>query len=79
MEKSVQGARGGNVTLRCRPQGAPRPTIKWEGPSQGEILPNGDLELSFLSISQSGVYTCIASNDLGEARNTTTLAVMGEG
>ncbi|XP_012936437.1 contactin [Aplysia californica] len=78
VESSKQAAVGGNVTIACRPQAAPRATIRWQkgGVDVGRVLPNGDLELTFLTLADSGTYTCLASNDLGEADNSCELQVV---
>ncbi|CAL1546790.1 unnamed protein product, partial [Lymnaea stagnalis] len=71
---------GGNVTVACRPQAAPRADIAWlkNGVQVGRVLPSGALELTSLSQSDSGTYTCVATNDLGEARSSCLLTVQGK-
>nr|KAI8744128.1 contactin-3-like [Biomphalaria glabrata] len=77
IETSKSAAEGGNVTIACSPHAAPRATIKWlrNGAEVGHFLPNGALELSSLKKSDEGVYTCVASNELGEASSTCRLFV----
>ncbi|GFO07136.1 contactin, partial [Plakobranchus ocellatus] len=74
---SKQAAEGGEISIACRPQAAPRANIQWErsGAEVGRVLPNGDLYLTDLTVSDSGVYTCIATNKLGEARSSCNLTV----
>ncbi|KAK3924304.1 Roundabout-like protein 2 [Frankliniella fusca] len=63
------------VTLRCRAEGTPSPSVVWT--KDGELLAAGggnrltlpDGNLFFLSVeaSDAGVYRCIASNEAGQA------------
>ncbi|CAJ1060969.1 hemicentin-1 [Xyrichtys novacula] len=69
--------------LPCRATGSPRPTITWqkEGiniPTTGGIftvLPNGSLQISKTSVSDSGTYICVAQNPAGTALGKTKLRV----
>ncbi|XP_061594740.1 hemicentin-1 [Cololabis saira] len=71
------------VTLPCRATGSPRPSITWqkEGiniPTTGGgfmILPNGSLQISKASMSDSGTYICVAQNPAGTALGKTKLKV----
>ncbi|KAK3779087.1 hypothetical protein RRG08_011112 [Elysia crispata] len=77
VESSKQAAQGGEVTISCSPQAAPRAKIRWEknGAEVGTVLPNGDLHLTDLKVADSGKYTCVAINDLGEDRSSCVLTV----
>ncbi|CAL1530767.1 unnamed protein product [Lymnaea stagnalis] len=77
VEHTKQAAEGGNITIACRPQAAPRATITWmrHGAEVGHVLPSGALELTLLSLADSGTYTCVATNELGEAQSSCTLTV----
>uniref|UniRef100_A0A4W6D352 Hemicentin-1 n=1 Tax=Lates calcarifer TaxID=8187 RepID=A0A4W6D352_LATCA len=70
------------ITLPCRATGSPRPTITWqkEGiniPTTGNssLLPNGSLQISKASVSDSGTYICVAQNPAGTALGKTKLKV----
>ncbi|XP_060933914.1 hemicentin-1 [Limanda limanda] len=71
------------VTLPCWATGSPRPTINWqkEGiniPTTGgsfTVLPNGSLQISKASVSDSGTYICVAQNPAGTALGKTKLKV----
>ncbi|BFZ06512.1 hypothetical protein BsWGS_09551 [Bradybaena similaris] len=74
---SKQGAEGGNITIACRPEAAPRPTIRWtkNGLEIGTVSPNGDLVLTFLKKGDAGKYTCVADNVHGQANSSCVLLV----
>ncbi|MEQ2292216.1 Hemicentin-1, partial [Ameca splendens] len=69
------------VTLPCRATGSPRPTITWqkEGinlPAAGgdyTVLPDGSLQISKASLSDSGTFICVAQNPAGTAVGKTKL------
>uniref|UniRef100_A0A3Q3ALP3 Hemicentin 1 n=1 Tax=Kryptolebias marmoratus TaxID=37003 RepID=A0A3Q3ALP3_KRYMA len=71
------------ITLPCSATGSPRPTITWqkEGiniPTTGgmfTILPNGSLQISKASMSDSGMYICVAQNPAGTALGKIKLRV----
>ncbi|XP_029988074.1 hemicentin-1 [Sphaeramia orbicularis] len=71
------------ITLPCKATGSPRPTITWqkEGiniPTTGgafTVLPNGGLQISKASVSDSGTYICVAQNPAGTALGKTKLRV----
>uniref|UniRef100_A0A3Q2CT39 Hemicentin-1 n=1 Tax=Cyprinodon variegatus TaxID=28743 RepID=A0A3Q2CT39_CYPVA len=71
------------VTLPCKATGSPRPTITWqkEGiniPTSGgsyTILPDGSLQISKASLSDSGTFICVAQNSAGTALGKTKLRV----
>ncbi|XP_061739556.1 hemicentin-1 [Nerophis ophidion] len=71
------------IVLPCRATGSPRPTITWqkEGiniPTTGghfTVLPNGSLQITRVSVSNSGTYICVAQNPAGTALGKTKVRV----
>ncbi|KAF6038307.1 CNTN3 [Bugula neritina] len=70
----VLATEGGNTTIPCNPEGAPKPTIRWlkngvpfnvnkDSSSPKRILPNDDLYLSGIQKNvDEAEYTCVAEN-----------------
>ncbi|CAK1550996.1 unnamed protein product [Leptosia nina] len=82
-EPQVRASEGGMATLRCLFHGNPPPKIIWR---RGEITIDGDvgryrllsdgaLQIVSLYRNDSGVYICIAENNLGTARQEVNLEV----
>ena len=83
-------ALNGNITIPCRPEAAPAVTIQWlhnglamaltagavitQGP---QLLANGDLQITKVTVNDGGIYTCQADNNLGSAQTTTELNTSG--
>ncbi|XP_036375886.1 hemicentin-1 [Megalops cyprinoides] len=69
--------------LSCVADGVPQPIISWEKEgtpltdTTGEftILPSGELVIDTAQPEDSGSYTCIATNDVGQDSKTVTLSV----
>ncbi|KAM4828397.1 V-set and immunoglobulin domain-containing protein 2 [Thomomys bottae] len=76
---------GGAAVLRCSSsEGAPRPVYYWvrlgssPTPSPGSMVQDevsGQLILTNLSLTSSGVYRCVATNQMGSASCELTLSV----
>uniref|UniRef100_A0A8B9PVA1 Contactin 6 n=1 Tax=Apteryx owenii TaxID=8824 RepID=A0A8B9PVA1_APTOW len=73
---------GGEVTIGCKPSASPRAVIKWKKGSEVlrqnkrvSLLEDGSLKLYNITKSDAGVYTCIATNQFGVARNSGNLVV----
>ncbi|NXL90668.1 CNTN6 protein, partial [Alectura lathami] len=73
---------GGEATIGCKPSASPRAAISWrKGPEvlrQNKrvlLLEDGSLRLYNITKSDAGVYTCIATNQFGVARNSGNLIV----
>ncbi|KAL1492741.1 hypothetical protein ABEB36_010948 [Hypothenemus hampei] len=83
LESETYAAEGGNVTIKCHPEAAPRPRFIWKKDGieiahggHRKIFENGNLLLSPVSRDDEGVYTCIASNELGLAESRGRLIVL---
>ncbi|XP_020282519.1 neuroglian isoform X2 [Pseudomyrmex gracilis] len=72
---------GRPVRITCRVFGAPKPEVKWIKNGQEltggryKTLDTGDLEIENVIFSDAGVYTCHASNKLGEIDASAELVV----
>ncbi|GFY07484.1 neuroglian [Trichonephila clavipes] len=72
------------VTLICRVFGAPKPEVRWSKEGQElsggryQVLDNGDLHISNALKTDEGMYTCSASNKLGDTQAQGKLEVKGE-
>ena len=73
LEEKTYAAVGGNVTLRCRPEGAPQPKFTWR--KDGNVIgkggkyiqtDNGNLFISRINADDGGLYTCEADNEMGK-------------
>nr|XP_034985161.1 kalirin isoform X7 [Zootoca vivipara] len=83
---------GDTVMLQCKVCGRPKPTITWKGPDQN-ILDNdnstaayavsscdsGEITLKICNVmpQDSGIYTCVATNELGTVSTSATIKVQG--
>ncbi|XP_075466191.1 kalirin-like [Ascaphus truei] len=81
---------GDTVTLHCRVCGRPKPSITWKGPDQNVLdsdsntytvsaSDSGDITLRICNLmpQDSGIYTCVAGNELGVATTSATIKVQG--
>ncbi|XP_019723881.1 leucine-rich repeat and fibronectin type III domain-containing protein 1-like protein isoform X2 [Hippocampus comes] len=74
---------GQEVSLRCKSVGDPDPSTHWVGPdgklmgntSRTVCYDNGSLDILKASVTDSGKFTCIASNAAGEATAPVELVV----
>ena len=78
----MQALDGETITLECRAEGYPAPTIAWHKdgarlPSDGHhiILPSGTLRILFVKKENEGTYQCQAINVLGVNVTTARLRV----
>lgn len=81
-QNDEQPMSGSNLTLRCRMRGYPVPTVTWlkdEKPLNANdrisLNSDGDLFIKGLGVSDTGMYTCEASNDLGVDRKQMAINV----
>uniref|UniRef100_U3KGC1 Contactin 6 n=1 Tax=Ficedula albicollis TaxID=59894 RepID=U3KGC1_FICAL len=75
---------GGEVTIACKPSASPRAVVSWRKGSEVlhqnkrvMFLEDGSLRISNISKADAGVYTCVATNQFGTARNSGNLIVKG--
>ncbi|EMP34417.1 Contactin-6 [Chelonia mydas] len=73
---------GGEVTIECKPNASPRAVINWKKGTnvlrQNKrifMLEDDSLKIYNITKTDAGVYTCIAMNQFGVARNSGTLIV----
>ncbi|KAG2459229.1 SPEG kinase, partial [Polypterus senegalus] len=82
--KNAAVGTGCDIRLKVGVAGDPQPTLTWyrnESRIPTENQEYGGLWIKDCKLSDAGLYTCIATNPLGEARTSAVLAVMdlGEG
>ena len=88
LQPNLYATLGGNVTTICQPEAAPRADNVWQrdgmnvNPSEEEtarvrLMPNGNLRITGVVASDAGTYTCVASNEHGEAKSSGLLTVLG--
>ncbi|XP_075456145.1 leucine-rich repeat neuronal protein 3 [Ascaphus truei] len=79
---------GSSVLLHCRATAEPEPAIYWITPSGFKLLPNmisgifyvhseGTLEINNITLSEAGLYTCVAKNLVGADLKTIMITVDG--
>uniref|UniRef100_A0A4W2DRR5 Contactin 6 n=1 Tax=Bos indicus x Bos taurus TaxID=30522 RepID=A0A4W2DRR5_BOBOX len=73
---------GGDIVIECKPNAFPRATISWkrgiESLRQSKrvfLLEDGSLKIYNVTRSDAGLYTCIATNQFGVAKNTGSLII----
>ncbi|CAD5115432.1 DgyrCDS4407 [Dimorphilus gyrociliatus] len=77
----MKAAEGQTIDLTCEVYGSPKPLVIWyKGQEQltggrFEILPEGHLRITDVSLVDTGTYRCFASNRLGTASAEGTLIV----
>ncbi|XP_062236911.1 striated muscle preferentially expressed protein kinase-like isoform X3 [Platichthys flesus] len=82
LRKAAVGT-GCDIRLRVSVAGFPKPSLSWY--HNEEVLPpseaqdSGGLWIRDCRTSDAGVYTCVATNELGEASCSTVLAIMDLG
>ncbi|KAJ0003220.1 hypothetical protein NQD34_008318 [Periophthalmus magnuspinnatus] len=79
---------GESVTLRCKVCGRPRASLIWKGPDQSTLTNNGHFSIAYSDAGEAtlriigvdsdddGLYTCVATNDLGTVTSTANLRVL---
>ncbi|KAK6620391.1 hypothetical protein RUM44_006792 [Polyplax serrata] len=83
LETETYAAEGGNVTIVCNPEAAPRPKFVWKknnniigSGGRRKILENGNLIISPVSRDDEGIYTCTATNNYGMDESQGLLIVL---
>ncbi|XP_022162397.1 neuroglian-like isoform X2 [Myzus persicae] len=77
--KTIEGST--TTVIRCKLSGVPKPQTKWIKNNieltggRYTTLDNGDLQISEVSFTDAGIYTCIATNNYGTANASRTLTV----
>ncbi|XP_073677543.1 triple functional domain protein [Garra rufa] len=81
--------KGECVTLRCKVCGRPKATVTWKGPDQKTLTNNGHFSIAYSETGEAtlrivgvtseddGMYTCIATNDIGSVTSSASLRVLG--
>uniref|UniRef100_A0A8C4T2A9 Striated muscle enriched protein kinase b n=1 Tax=Erpetoichthys calabaricus TaxID=27687 RepID=A0A8C4T2A9_ERPCA len=80
--KNAAVGTGCDIRLKVGVAGDPQPTLTWyrnESRIPTEKQEYGGLWIKDCKLSDAGLYTCIATNPLGEARTSAVLAVMDLG
>ncbi|XP_047462007.1 triple functional domain protein isoform X3 [Mugil cephalus] len=79
---------GESVTLRCKVCGRPRATVTWRGPDQSNLTNDGHFSMAYSDTGEAtlriigaaseddGVYTCVATNELGSVTSSASLRVL---
>ncbi|XP_068189975.1 triple functional domain protein isoform X2 [Antennarius striatus] len=79
---------GESVTLRCKVCGRPRAAVTWKGPNQSNLVNNGHFSIAYSDTGEAtlriigvaseddGVYTCVATNELGSVASSASLRVL---
>ncbi|XP_050520545.1 neuroglian isoform X2 [Daktulosphaira vitifoliae] len=78
---NVETVDGRTVIIGCKNSGVPKPQVKWTRNlieltgGRYTILSNGDLQINDVGFTDTGNYTCIATNNYGTANASGTLTV----
>lgn len=77
---------GHSIDLTCVAQGVPEPAVSWKKDSMAlvadgahySLSPDGTLSVRQVALTDEGVYTCAASNVVGQDEASIQLQVQGE-
>ncbi|XP_072420548.1 intercellular adhesion molecule 5-like isoform X2 [Chiloscyllium punctatum] len=76
----VETTKGDEITISCKSNGRPSPTLEWVNPSNGsniEIGPSGFLHIPYVTSEHRGIYKCRATNQYGVDEKEVDLRVKG--
>ncbi|XP_026687837.1 contactin-like, partial [Diaphorina citri] len=83
LESETYAGEGGNVTIFCNPEAAPKPKFVWKkdgniigSGGRRKIFENGNLLISPVSRDDSGIYSCTATNVHGMDESKGRLIVL---
>ncbi|OCT63287.1 hypothetical protein XELAEV_18044385mg [Xenopus laevis] len=81
---------GDTVILQSKVSGQPKPNVTWKGPAQSILDGSSNtysmstsesggikLEIGYVMPQDSGIYTCVATNELGATSTSATIKVQG--
>ncbi|KAI5620891.1 intercellular adhesion molecule 5 precursor [Silurus asotus] len=74
----VKVKKGSKVFLSCTAEGNPEPELNWSIQSQIKATGRQQTTLTIVSLADAGVYTCTATNFLGNDTRKVSLIVEGE-
>lgn len=77
-ELSRELAEGQRLVIRCPVTATPPPVISWLKDNNPLNQSNDDIFIDAVSLSDSGNYTCIATNQLGHASKSFLINVQSE-
>ena len=66
---------GGNVNLSCSASGTPHPIVSWLKVDSRVRFNRSELVFTNINRNEAGQYRCEASNECGNASETTTIEV----
>lgn len=85
LESEIYAVSGGNTTIVCNPEAAPRPKFQWKkdgnvigAGGHRKIKPDGTLVITPTSRDDEGIYTCVATNAYGTDESRARLIVLQE-
>ncbi|XP_043550978.1 intercellular adhesion molecule 5-like [Chiloscyllium plagiosum] len=76
----VEVTKGDEITISCKSNGRPSPTLEWVNPCNGsniEIGPSGFLHIPYVTSEHQGIYKCRATNQHGVDEKEVDLRVKG--
>ncbi|XP_071327955.1 vascular cell adhesion protein 1 [Trachinotus anak] len=81
--ESRQVTPGANVTFDCSAEGNPAPEIQWKRSPEANVRETHGWRQKTISVTgatstDAGVYTCVATNKVGNVTKLVTLAIKGE-